>query len=504
MIQLTAEIIESFTQALLSKSFDGACPTPAFHKEVWELFCSDATMCAIAAPRGHAKSTAITLAYILAMMLFRQRRFCLLISDTEGQAQMFLGDIKAQLESNEDLRALFGITSFPKGVETDVICELSDGYKFRIIAKGSEQKVRGLKWDDLRPDLIVGDDLENDEIVMNKDRREKFKRWFFGALLPCRSTESGIVRMVGTILHVDSLLNNLMAKPCRTYMQEGLKVWDSNPKQAWKSILYKAHNPDYSLILWPEKWTKEKLQAEQNRLIALGLSDLYSQEFLNQPIDGANAFFKEADFVGITPREKDDIAAGKMPLNFYLGVDLAISTKERADYSVFVVAGTNSLNQLFVVDVIRDRLDGREIVDQLIRLQQRYGLQFVAIEDEKISKAIGPFLREEMQARGVFLQLVPITPVADKKTRARSIQARMRIGSVRFDRDAHWFPAFVDELQKFDRGVNDDQVDAMALIGLALDKVTSARTQKELEDEEYEDERVKYVAFGGRSNTTGY
>jgi len=43
---------------------------------------------------------------------------------------------------------------------------------------------------------------------MNKDRRDKFKRWFYGALLPSRSKE-GVIRYVGTILHMDSMLENL-------------------------------------------------------------------------------------------------------------------------------------------------------------------------------------------------------------------------------------------------------------------------------------------------------
>ena len=62
-----------------------------------------------------------------------------------------------------------------------------------------------------RPGLIVGDDMENDEIVMNRDRRLKFKRWFYGALLPALS-DKGKIRLVGTILHLDSLLENLMPK----------------------------------------------------------------------------------------------------------------------------------------------------------------------------------------------------------------------------------------------------------------------------------------------------
>ena len=120
-------------------------------------------MVAIAAPRGFAKSTAITHSYTLAEALFRQSKFIIIVSDTESQASLFLGDIKSELLENEDLIHLFGITSFEKMNETDIIVKLKDGYRFRIIAKGAEQKLRGTKWDGLRPDLIVIDDLEGDE-----------------------------------------------------------------------------------------------------------------------------------------------------------------------------------------------------------------------------------------------------------------------------------------------------------------------------------------------------
>ena len=53
--------------------------------------------------------------------------------------------------------------------------------------------------------MIVCDDIENDEIVMNQERREKFRNWMLKALLPCRAP-NGIVRIVGTILHLDSFL----------------------------------------------------------------------------------------------------------------------------------------------------------------------------------------------------------------------------------------------------------------------------------------------------------
>jgi hypothetical protein len=119
------------------------------------------------------------------------------------------------------------LVQFIKDTENDIIVGFNDGHKFRIIAKGAEQKLRGLIWNGSRPDIILCDDMENDELVMNKDRREKMKRWFKGALLPCIS-DRGIVRMVGTILHMDSLLENIMPKENdKQTVNDGLKTYST-------------------------------------------------------------------------------------------------------------------------------------------------------------------------------------------------------------------------------------------------------------------------------------
>lgn len=506
-MKLNADIIEGFVQSLLAPSFDEPTATPAFHRELWELCCSDHNLVAIAAPRGHAKSTAISLGYVMAMVLFRQARFCIIVSDTEPQAILFLGTIKQHLEANQHLIQLFSIEKIVKNNETDIIVEFTDGNQFRIMAKGSGQKIRGITWDNLRPDLIVCDDLENDEIVLNAESRDKFKKWFFGALLPCRSPR-GKVRVVGTILHMDSVLMRLMPVPWSKFAKrEGLRLYDDNPRSAWKAYLYEAHNEDFSLILWPDRWPMEKLLEEQHRLRELGYPEIYSQEYLNRPLDEEHAFFRKADFIPMSNAEKQDILEKKIPLNYYAGVDLAISEKERADYSAFVVCGVSPDNTIYVTEVIRSRMDGRDIVDMLLALQQKYNLQFIAIEDEKISKSLGPFIKEEVKKRGIFPSMLPMKPSADKKTRARSIQARMRVGSVKFDKHADWYPILESEMLKFNRDVHDDQVDAFAYLGLALDKLAVTQTAEELDEEEYKDSMYKHgfhLIQGGRSAVTGY
>lgn len=159
---LNKDVIKGLVGSCLLKRFDGQAKIPECHEEWWELVTGPSKFVAIAAPRGHAKSTAISLSYVLASVLFRQKKFILLVSDTETQSNLFLGSIKQELQENEDLISLFGIkrnekgdVAFKKDTESDIIVELDDGHTFRIIAKGAEQKLRGLIWNGSRPDLIV-------------------------------------------------------------------------------------------------------------------------------------------------------------------------------------------------------------------------------------------------------------------------------------------------------------------------------------------------------------
>lgn len=505
-MKLSTDVIGGFVSSILSQGFDGAVDSPDFHREVWELCCSPHRYVAIAAPRGHAKSSAVTLGYGLSTLLFRERKFLLLVSDTESQAALFLGAFKQALQDNRDLIELFdlkqdekGLVKFVKDSETDIIVEFNDGHKFRIIAKGAEQKLRGLIWNGSRPDIIVCDDMENDELVMNKDRREKLRRWFKGALLPCLS-DNGIVRMVGTILHMDSLLENLMPKEHdKQTITEGLKQY-TKLRTMWKSVKYRAHNEDFTELLWPQKKSAEWFKMLYQEAQRDGTTDIYSQEYLNYPLDMATTYFKKADFQPTTEADK----AAK--LLFYVTADLAISQEERADYSVFLVAGVDENKMIHVKNVIRERMDGREIVDTLLALQRLYDPIAVGIEEMQVSKAIGPFLREEMINTNTFLTLYPLKHGGkDKLTRGRSIQARMRAKGVKFDKGEDWYQNFEEELMRFPRAKHDDQVDTFAYLGLMLDKLIEAPTKEEQDEEDYIDElRKSDMEDTGRNACTGY
>lgn len=506
-IKLTAEVIEGFVGSVLANRYDSATAIPEFHKELWQLACSDNKFVAIAAPRGHAKSTAGTIAYTLASILFRSANYVVLVSDTESQAVMFLLAIKQELQENQDIKDFFHLTTDEKGVkfekdtEAVITGSFKDGHKFRIIAKGSESSLRGLLWNGQRPDLIVIDDFENDELVMSKDRREKLKRWFYGALLPSLKP-SGKVRMWGTILHNSSLLESLMPSlTAKNTRYSGLKMY-SEPmpffRPMFKSLRYRAHSDDYKEILWSDRFDADFYKTKKAEFDKQGLSDVYAQEYLNLPIDASKAYYRKFD---MHPMQAEDKKSRK---KYYVTADLAISQDERADYSVFMVVGMDEARNVHVVNVYRDRMDSLEIIDTIFMLQKIYQPEAIGIEKMQVTQAIAPILREEMVKRGVFPNIYEISHMnKDKPTRGRSMQARLRAQTVRFDKDAEWWPALEEELSQFPRGKNDDQADAFAYAGLLLDKMTEAQTDREIREEDTE-EALYELGLPTRNPITGY
>ena len=461
-------VVYGFTGALLSPRFDNPKPTPDFHIELWENCCRSDPRVAIAAPRGHAKSTAVTHSFILACALFMKKRNIMILSDTEEQARAFLGDIKVELTENTDLMREFQITHFLKDNGKELIVMMGEhGYVFRIFARGMGQSLRGAKWRGMRPDLIVGDDIENDELVENPDRRLKMKRWMMSALLPMISAD-GHVRLVGTILHYDSYLENILRS------------------SHWTTKRYEAHDDNFEHILWPEQYNKEWLQEKYEHYKEQGQEDLYYQEYRNIPIDPKSALIRREDLLALEDAER------KAPGTYYITVDLAISDKNRADYSVFLIWKILKEGTLCLAQMIRGRFDSPVIIDTIFSLQSIYKPDMFVFEGDNIQKAIMPIMNVEMMHRGIFPHITVLTSSKDLIARSWDIRARIRTRMVKFDKEPEWWPTVEHELVRFPRAKHDDIVAAASLMGRILDKTSEPPTQKELDEQDFLEAREPY------------
>lgn len=483
-VELSPELVESFAGIYLSPMYDNPKPTAEFHRRGWETCCSPLTFVTIAAPRGHAKSTAFTHAFGLATLCFRAQDYVLVVSATEDLAIGHLGDMAKQLRENDDLRRDFKIKKLSEDSKTNIVVEFEDGHEARILAKGSGQKMRGLKWNGKRPGLILCDDLEEDEQVENLSARKKFRRWFNRALIPCRR-RGGIVRVYGTILHQDALLARLQRN------------------STWTALLFRAHRAfnDFRDILWPEMFSEADLREEKQRFVEDDDAPGYSQEYLNEPLDDALAFFPAAGFLGM--EQKDWVA----PKRVKIGCDFAVSTATLSNRTSFTVGGETPENLLCVFDQRVGRMDTEEWINEMFSLQIEHDPEEWVVEGGVIWNAVWPTIKRAMREKGVWMEFRVINPVKDKAVRALAFKKRHRAGGMRYARDAHWFEEYEAELKMFTgqgEAIADDQTDSTALLVKGFEHQAPPDEDDYKSDEDFEMEYEDPNRYAGRDEITGY
>lgn len=484
MITLTADLIEAFSGAFISPMYDDAKPVPQFHRKAWALYCSGYELASVAAPRGHAKSTSLTQNYILANVLFRVEPHVMLVSSSEELAMNQLGDLTRLLKESDELRAEFGIVRFLTDSKGEIVVKCDDGYEFRILARGVEQRVRGIKWNGRRPGLIVGDDMEEDEQVENVARRRKLSRWVNRAMIPM-GRRGCKVRIHGTILHQDSLLAKTMKSV------------------EWNSLFFKAHFAfdDFSEILWPEQFSEKELRTIRQRFVDDGDSAGYSQEYLNDPHDNEDSYLRKEYFRPMKEEDHDE------PKLLGVGVDFAISKLDHANRTSLTVGGKDILNLLHFVDERVGRWDSEEIIEEFFSVHERWSPDFWWVESGQIWLAIRPVLNKEMTRRDIFLNIIAVKPIKDKAARGRSFQKRMKAGSCRFDKEASWYPGYEEELLRF-TGITeatlDDQFDSSALLAKGFEELPEMDEEDFETSEEAGFRRSDPRKDQGRSTVTGY
>lgn len=408
--------------------------TPAFHKELYKLYeNTDIKKIAIAAPRAHAKSTITDLVYLAWVVCNHKANFVLLISDTYSQSVLFLDALKGELESNDLIRAFYGKLISPKWSEGEIVTSND----VMVKSLGAGMKVRGLKFRENRPDLLIMDDLENDEAVESKDRREKFERWFTGALLPCMSKDGRAI-VIGTILHFDSLLAKLV---------------DPEKYSGWYKKVYRAIN-DWG-ALWPEHLNLEELESIKQEYISQGQVFLFYQEYQNDPVSSELQKFKLEKFKYFEDKElltKD--------VRTFITIDRSYSLEKTADFTAFVVVSVDRENKWYVRMAERVKGTEKELIDKIFDLKGYYNPEMFGIEQKAFKYTIKPALEDEMRKRNIFFKVEELKDLGrGKNTRIEGLIPRFESSSVFLKRDQ---TDLIDELIKFPKGIHDDLIDSLA------------------------------------------
>ena len=192
-------------------------------------------------PRGHAKSTHMDI-FTPLWLMFQPKRlidFMVVVGKSEDSANRLLGDIQAELGYNKRIIADYG-KQMSMGDWTEGEFTTKDGVHF--LACGRGQSPRGLRKRESRPDYIVIDDLDDDELCRNPRRVREMTDWVKEALFGALDVGRGRFIMVGNLISKTSVLADI----CKT---KGVHVSEVKAVDG-------EGNP-----VWREKWTKEEARA---------------------------------------------------------------------------------------------------------------------------------------------------------------------------------------------------------------------------------------------------
>lgn len=381
----------------------------AFHREIYQLALTHLRV-AFAAPREHAKSTVVSLFLVLYFICHKLRRFIVVISDTQAQAALLLGAVKAELEGNDDLRADFGaLDNQDKWGEYDFVTTTG----IRLVARGAGQSLRGLRQRQYRPDMVICDDLEDDEKVDNPQIREKLENWFKRVVLNLGKRCQ--VFVIGTILHYDSLLSHLL---------------DPEKYSKFHKRLLMAVDDDWDpdSVLWPGMWPVEALKAKEEDIGAVD----FDQEYRNRPLNKLTQEFQEEWFVqhAYTLDEIRDVVMLKI-----MGVDPAISQKEKADFFGKCTIGIGPRGHIFVLRAEQKKIPFNEQVKFLCERYDDERPEMIGIESVAYQRALKQRLDEVSRETRRYIPVKEVEAKGEKFTRIKTMAPLVENGTIRFRMD---------------------------------------------------------------------
>jgi len=212
--------------------------------------------------------------------------------------------------------------------------------------------------------------------------------------------------------------------------------------------------------IWPEWEPLASLESKRRQMTPRSWSALHQQ----RPTPESGDYFQREWFGRYT-----EIPRG---CRFFLSSDWAVS-EEGGDWTVHVVVGVDASSRLYIADVWRGRGTTDVTIDAGLDLVAKYRPACWLNEKGVILRVVGGQIRARMRERNIMCPTEDYARTSDKAATARGIQGRWSQGMVMLPEQAPWLADLEGELLRFPAGRHDDQVDALALVGLHLDKVVA-------------------------------
>ena len=419
----------------------------------------------IAAPRGEAKSTYVSMFFLLWCVVTARIHYALLTADAKEQACALLEAAKAELEANPRLAA-----DFPDHTGQGRIWNVGTILTFsniKLQAMGAGKKMRGLRHGPFRPELVLLDDLENDENVQSPEQRDKLQGWLQKTVLNLGPPDGSLkIVYVGTVLHYDSVLARTLKKPgwkalnFRSIIQwpEDRAIWDK-----WESI-YAEEGKDAARAFY----NTNKAQMDKGAVVSWpGMRPLLSL-MLSRAEDRA-AFDSE--------QQNDPLAGDAAPFAlcihfwkewekewlFFGAVDPSLGKHgRRNDPSAIGVGGFNRATRVLnVVEALIGKRHPDKIIQDTIALHRQYNCLIWGVESVQFQEFFAHVMAQRAIMQGVSLPVRPVKATTDKQLRIETLQPYMAQKLLLLH---HTQSTLIDHFRHFPMADHDDGPDMVQIL----------------------------------------
>ena len=502
----------------LPKEDNAAAPMADVHRELWsdiqESVIGDGPeQLGRVLPRGTGKSAFGTLGPTCWSVAYKHKTYVLICSDIGSTAEKFIKDIKDNMIENSYIESAFGKLLDDKN--RDFICnatQLEFTNKTFVEAISSTSPMRGRKYKNVRPDLIILDDYQSEDDCRTEEAREKkWKKYSddvkFAKQRPIKRDgkviKKGTVLMAwGTQQHKECFYSRLIKAPTWTFKKEKGVLVDSVDEYfnsglwlEFRNILnnfknenrlydakefYYGHQKEMQFkTLWNEFWD----------CLELALDYFENPNSFKQEVQGDVDAIGEKWFKRVNTEPRNIIESHEF-IKTMIIVDPASSGGRKNDYSAFLVGseGTNKCKYARKAELakINARNEFDKYIDHIIELLLEYtDATHVSIEKNTFNGADANQLEKKIKEHDVLkyrnITIINEMQRRNKDDKISTIVPYVNNGTFIFaEEDSEFIEQFMDFAgQRYT--VHDDAADVSSEFWLKVDEIKVVSTIKLLD-----------------------
>jgi predicted phage terminase large subunit-like protein len=452
---------------------------------------------AIAAARGHNKSGTFSNGFPLHQVVFRRRKYVLLISETDSLSKKLIGWVNKQLKFNAKIREDFGVLLNERNQQNEkdneeAFITISNAL---VEASSSGKQLRGKRHGAVRPDLVIIDDPSSMNNEGTKEAREKLVHWLNSVVVPIGSKATAIV-LVGTMVSATGLLNHVLKRKDFKSSFHGAviheptnpKVWDEYCEVYARSESMEEVDAFYAAnkealeagieLAWPWRWSYRALMHEK---VNMG-TRAYNSEYRNLAFSEDEQFFFPENYAKYHYYYENGVAfvmyeEMKIPMRdlYIVGAwDVALGKSKRSDYNSVILVGKHQPTGLiFVIDEYSSKEQPHIILDIIIDKIKKFNVKVFNVETINAYYEFYRQLQEKARVAGIYkCRINDISYQGSKKEqRIESLEPLFHNKTLILN-DRH--ATLLDQLAQYPFADNDDAPDALAL---AVDNIYKPKSR---------------------------